>query len=173
MLSFDDTRWGDLVGGYRVPIDLRPLLRALESGDSPRSAWDDLWQELYHQGDVGEGSFVAVPHLVRIHRNRGVVDWNTYAIVATIELARGTNGNPDVPAWSREPYEAALRDLAGLGLVELPRAVDKETVRSILAVLAITHGARTYGRVLVEFTEDEVLELEKQAFGDTTQGKAG
>jgi hypothetical protein len=47
----------------------------------------------------------------------------------------------------------------------LPGARDQETVRSILAVLAIMHGARTYGRVLAEFTEDEVLELEEQAFG--------
>jgi hypothetical protein len=37
--------------------------------------------------------------------------------------------------------------------------------RSILGILAIVHGARTYGRILVEFTEDEVLELEKKAFG--------
>jgi hypothetical protein len=47
----------------------------------------------------------------------------------------------------------------------LPRAADQETVRSILGVLAIVHGARTYGRILVEFTEEEVLELEEQAFG--------
>ena len=35
----------------------------------------------------------------------------------------------------------------------------------IIGILAIVHGARTYGRILVEFTEDEVLELERQAFG--------
>jgi hypothetical protein len=27
------------------------------------------------------------------------------------------------------------------------------------------HGARTYGRILVEFTEDEIVQLEEQAFG--------
>jgi hypothetical protein len=165
MLSFDDSRWESLAAGYRIPIDLRPLLRQLESGDNPQSDWDAVWQELYHQGDVGEGSFVAIPHLVRIHRTRGVVDWNTYAIAATVELARGVGSNPDVPQWARESYEEALRELARLGLQELPVARDREAIRSILALLAIAYGARTYGRILATFTEDEVLELEQAAFG--------
>ena len=165
MLSFDDSRWERLQAGYRTPVDLRLLLRRLESGDDTQSTWHQIWGELYHQGDVGEGSFVAIPHLVRIHRQRNAVDWNTYAIAATVELARGTRGNPDVPQWARESYEDALRELGRLGLEELPRASDKEAIRSILALLAIVHGARVHGRVLVEFSEDEVLELERTAFG--------
>ena len=39
-------------------------------------------------------------------------------------------------------------------------------ILAVLGLLAIVHGPRTYGRVLVEFTEDEVEELEKAAFGD-------
>ena len=159
--------------GYRSPVDLRPLLRRLELDDDPRSTWREIWEELYHQGDVGEGSFVAIPHLVRIHRKRNAVDWNTYAIAATVELARGVGANPDVPQWGRVSYDNALRELGCLGLEELPRAGDQEAVRSILAVLAIVHGARTHGRILAEFSEDEVLELEKAAFGDPTEDEAG
>src|SRR5262245_30444165 len=112
MLSFDDARWAKLTAGYRIPVDLRPLLRQLESGSDSESAWEGLWGELHHQGDVGPGSYVAIPHLVRIHRQRGVVDWNTYAIVATIELARGKGRNPEVLDLDRPAYEQALRDLA-------------------------------------------------------------
>jgi hypothetical protein len=166
MLSFDDDRWESLTAGYRVPIDLRPILHQLEFSDDPESNWGAIWQELYHQGDVGEGSFAAVPHLVRIHRKRGVVDWNTYSIAAIVELARGVGRNPDVPEWMRESYDAALTDLRRLGLEQLPITREREAIRSILALLAIVHGARTYGRILAEFTEDEVLELEKAAFGD-------
>ena len=166
MLSLDDPRWELLKAGYRRPVDLRPLIRRLESGENRESTWQDIWQELYHQGDVGEGSFVAIPHLVRIHRKRSVVDWNTYAIAATVELARAADGNPDVPTWARDAYEGALRELGQVALEELPRAGDPATVQSILGLLAIVHGARTYGRILVEFTEDEVLELERAAFGD-------
>jgi hypothetical protein len=163
VLSFDDRRWETLKAGYRVPIDLRPLLRRLESETDVSPTWLEIWQELYHQGDVDEGSFAAIPHLVRIHRQRGVVDWNTYNLTAAVELARGTGRNPDVPDWTRESYENALRELGRLGLEELPRARDSEAVQSILGLLAIVHGARTYGRILSEFTEDEVLELEKMA----------
>ena len=159
MLSFDDNRWAGLEAGYRRPIDLRPLLKNLEVGDDPQAAWNMLWQELHHQGDIGLGSFVAVPHLVRIHRAREKVDWNTYALIATIELARGRGRNPEVPEWAADAYNTALLELGQIGLAELPRAADPETVRSILAVLAVVRGARTYGRVLVELTEDEVAEL--------------
>ena len=165
MLSFDDSRWPTLTAGYRIPVDLRPLLRNLETARE-KTTWAAIWNELHHQGDVGEGSFAAVPHLVRIHRLRGDVDWNTYALVATIELARGVGGNPDVPAWCRQDYDSALRELAELGLAQLPQATDQTTARSILSVLAIVFGARVHGRVLLEFDEEEVLELERQAFGN-------
>jgi hypothetical protein len=171
MLSFADPRWPRLTAGYRIPVDLRPLLRRLESGSDTGRAWEDLWRELHHQGDVGNGSYVAVPHLVRIHRERGVPDWNTYALVATIELARARGSNPEVPGTDRVSYEQALQDLAGLGLRELSTAKDPETVRAILAVLAIVHGVRTYGRILAEFSEDEVLELERRAFGDSPRNR--
>lgn len=159
MLSLDDSRWPLFEAGYRVPVDIRPLLRALETGADAEIAWDALWGELHHQRDVGVGSYVAVPHLVRIHRARNVVDWNTYALVSTIELARSQGTNPDVPEWARDDYESALAELGELGLEELPRAKDAEAVRAILGILAITHGARIYGRVLSELSEDEVAEL--------------
>jgi hypothetical protein len=137
MLSLADDRWPTLKAGYRVPMDVRPLLQQLESGGDRQASWRQLWDELHHQGDVGEASFAAVPHLVRIYQELRVVDWNAYAMVATIELARGKGGNPDVPAWLREGYERALEALARRGLADLPRAQDQETVRSILSVLAV------------------------------------
>jgi hypothetical protein len=99
MLSLDDGRWNNMAGGYRMKCDPRPLLAELESAENKETAWHELWEELHHQGDVGEASYASVPHLVRIHRTSGVVDWNTYAIVAIIELARGKGNNPEVPTW--------------------------------------------------------------------------
>ena len=84
MLSLDDPRWDEMNGGYRMPFDPRPLFSKLQAGNDVDTVWKELWQDLDHQGDVGEASYAAVPHLVRIHRQRGVQDWNTYAIVTTI-----------------------------------------------------------------------------------------
>jgi hypothetical protein len=58
-MSLDDLRWQELHGGYRVPFDASELLRRLEQG---QDIWDELWQELHHQGDVGEASYAAVSH---------------------------------------------------------------------------------------------------------------
>ncbi len=113
MLPLDDPRWPTLKGGYKRPVDLRPLLAGLEDGNDADAAWRDLWNEIHHQGDVGEASFVAIPHLVRIHKARGVIDANTYAMVTTIELARGRDRNPDVPDWAKEGYSSALAELQG------------------------------------------------------------
>jgi len=168
MLSFDDPRWTQLKGGYRTFYDPRPALKQLEAGTDTEEAWHRLWEELHHQGDVGEASYAAVPHLVRIYRERGVPDWNTYSIVGTIELARGEDilpsqgkrKNPEVPAWLSDGYFQAIRNLFEIGLKELPTVRDPDTVRGILSIMALHKGARTYGRLLADYSEAEMLEIE-------------
>ena len=163
MLSLDDNRWNNLAGGYRMKCDPRPLLAELESEQNRDTAWHELWEELHHQGDVGEASYASVPHLVRIHRNSGIVDWNTYAIVAIIELARGKGNNPEVPKWLEDDYRRAIRELAEIGAAEICRTEEPEAIRAILGVIAIAKGLRTHGRFLVEYSEDELLEFESGA----------
>jgi hypothetical protein len=165
-MELNDPRWASLKGGYGVPFDPRPTLLRLAEGLDVQGAWSQLWDGLHHQGDVGEVSYACVPHLVRIHEARGKPDWNTYAIVATIDLARDRRRNPTVPSWLAAEYASAIEHLAGLALKELPRAVDRETTRSMLSVLAIWKGARIYGRVLVELSEEELLELDEGLGGD-------
>jgi hypothetical protein len=160
LLSLDDQRWTEMKGGYRVPFDPRPLLHQLESDTDIQRCWEEIWQELYHQGDVGEASYAAVPHLVRIYKNRGKIDWNTYALVSTIELARNVGNNPNIPAWLRKGYEDAIDRLAMTGLGEIAQAKDIETIRGILAITAIWKGLRTYARFIIDFSEDELNELE-------------
>lgn len=162
MLRLDDIRWSSLAGGYRITCDPRPLLAKLESGKNTETAWNELWGELHHQGDVGEASYASVPHLVAIHRKNRVVDWNTYAIVAVIELARGKGRNPEVPKWLEEDYLAAIRELAELGATEISHTEDPETIRAILSVIAIAKGLRNHGRFLLEYSEDELLDLESR-----------
>jgi hypothetical protein len=162
MLNLDDKRWSRLLGGYRVPFDPRPLLARLEAEQDTATTWHELWDELHHQGDVGEASFAAVPHLVRIYRKRGKVDWNTYAIVAVIELARKEGKNPDVPGWLKEDYFSAIRELAEIGVGEVLRTEDLNNVRAILSVIAIAKDLRIHGKFLVNYSEDELLDLESR-----------
>ena len=115
MLSLEDKRWQNLEGGYHTSFDPRPLLSDLETKKNAKATWHELWEGLHHQGDVGAASYAAVPHLVRIYRKRGIIDWDTYAIVAVIELARDDGKNPKVPKWLENDYFRAIRELAEVG----------------------------------------------------------
>jgi len=159
MLSYDDERWNQLQGGYRIPFDPRPLLRKLESAEENAAVWHELWGELHHQGDVGVASYASVPHIVEIHRKSGVLNWNPYAIVACIECAR-TAGNPNLPDWLEQDYFRSIQELSQIGMAEISRADKPEEVRAILSVIAIAKGLRTHGRFLLEYAEDELLNLE-------------
>lgn len=160
MLALDDPRWTMMTGGYRLPFDPRPLLSRLETDHGTPAVWSERWDELHHQGDVGEASYAAVPYLVEIYRRRGPVDWNTYAIVAIIELARKEGKNPDVPNWIEKDYLRAIQELAEIGAREVLQAADAEVVRTILSVIAIAKGLRVHGRFLVNYSEEEMLEFE-------------
>jgi|SRR5580658_1345856 hypothetical protein len=160
MLSLDDPRWSELKGGYRVPFDPRPLLRRFESDEDLDHVWSELWNELHHQGDVGEASYAAVPHIVRIYCERGTLDWNAYGIVSIVELARNENGNPEVPVWLKEDYFAAIGTLAGRGILELSNAHDPDLCREILGVIALNTGLRNHARMLAEYSDKEMGQME-------------
>jgi len=162
MLALDDSRWSNLTGGYKSLFDPRPLLARLETERDTATVWHELWDELHHQGDVGDASYAAIPHIVKIYRTRRLPDWNTYAMVAIIELARTERENPEVPSWLQEDYFRAIGELAEIGTTEILRSEDPDTVRAILSVIAIAKGLRTHGRFLVEYSEDELQEIESR-----------
>jgi hypothetical protein len=164
MLAADDQRWSTLKGGYRMPLDPRPLLKNLEDQSDTEASWHELWDELHHQGDVGDASYVAVPLLIDIHRKRGVADWNTFALVSIIELARTENRNPEVPSWLSNDYFRAIQQLAEIGFREIVRAEDPELVRAILSVIALAKGLRTHAKFLIEYSDEELQEIESKAF---------
>jgi hypothetical protein len=91
MLDFSDPRWAGMKGGYKILFDPRQLLMRLERERDVGPVWSELWNELHH---------------------RGALDWNAYAIVSVIELARNHNENPDVPGWIKDEYFNAIHALA-------------------------------------------------------------
>jgi hypothetical protein len=160
MLNFEDDRWNHLTGGYKTPFDPRPSLRKLENQRDTDAAWKELWEELHHQGDVGDASYASVPELVRIHRDRGGADWNLYAIVAIIELARTESQNPELPDWLQEDYFRSIRELAQMGAKDIQSAEDSEAKRAILSMIAIASGLRIHGRLLVKYSGEELLAMD-------------
>src|SRR5262245_42780053 len=127
MLSLTDQRWRTLNGGYGTTYDASVALRRLEEG---HDAWDELWNELHHQGDVGEASYASVPHLVRICQAEPRRDWNLYALVGLIEIERHRKSNPPLPDWLSADYFGAWRELEKLALYDLSNASDGELTQT-------------------------------------------
>ena len=106
MLDLSDPRWAGLTGGYRRPYDPRPALQQLRVNPVAESAWDELWSELHHQGDLGDASYASVPVLVEIF-DAAPRSWRFYALLACIELERRRRSNPPVPTWIESSYNEA------------------------------------------------------------------
>ena len=157
-LSPDDPRWQSLVGGYRVAYDPRPALRVLDADFEDKAAWEELWGELHHQGDVGEASYAALPSLVALGGRAAARDWNLYALAATIEVERHRHSNPELPAWLAPLYAEAWEALVRLALSDLARATDPLVVQSCLAVVALGRSALRLGALLADLDASEIEE---------------
>ncbi len=142
--------------GYKTPYDPSDALRRLEEGED---VWDELWQELHHQGDVGEASYVAVPHLVRIAKLLPRRDWNLYGLVSTIEIERHRKSNPAIPQWLIPDYKEAMNGMLDLALTDLRSETDRATILSILGAIALAKGYVTLGAMISHSDESEIVEV--------------
>ncbi|MEL7360644.1 MAG: hypothetical protein AAFN13_01100 [Bacteroidota bacterium] len=159
MLEWDDPRWADLEGGYRVPYDPRPALQRIKQETEVQVAWEELWEELHHQGDVGTASFAAVPHLVQIHAEQDVPNYNVFAMLCVIERARSGEGNPAIPDWLKKGYEQAWQDIIPLALRDIARSESEDLLRSAFSAIAIARGLQWLSTLIFDFSEAETQEM--------------
>jgi hypothetical protein len=165
MLKFDDARWSGLKGGYKVAYDPRPALRALALRYDDGPAWDELWNELHHQGDVGEASYAAIPEIIRISADHAPANWGVYGLAAVVEEARLIDRrNPPIPDWIEPHYKAAWQTLFQLALRDLESQTDEAIVTYAFAVVALHRGMFGLARTAM-CTEDERAEMLRSYFG--------
>ena len=165
MIKLDDPIWDTFVGGYRTPYNASPRLQELENGSGETGKiWEEFWNELHHQGDVDVASYAVVPHLVRISIARNLLDWNVFAMVATIEESRLFRKNPSIPKWLESDYYSAIKKLAEFGALNFSRGWPKELTQSFLAVGAFAKDSPNTGRMLIEFSDDEMKEVLEKFF---------
>jgi hypothetical protein len=171
MLCLEDEKWKELHGGYRIPYDASVALRSMQDG---MDVWDELWNELHHQGDVGVASYAAVPQLVRIAGGAAHRDWNFYGLLATIEVERHRKGNPTIPPWLKADYDSALATASALALADMGLKTDSATTHAILSVLALAKGELKLGAMLSGLDASELDEwLEEQLAWTETYEELG
>jgi len=161
MLPLGDPRWKKLKGGYRKPYDPSAALSRLERD---RGDWEELWEQLHHQGAVGESSYATVPHLVRIAGAWSERDWNFYGLVSTIEVERHRRSNPPIPDWLSDSYELAWRELLELALEDIRRVEDRYTIRSILGAVALAKKQLKLGALVSMLDESDIEEMLEQYY---------
>ena len=99
-MELTDKIWQELEGGYRNLYDASNPLSQFENTNEPeiiKKIWEELWNELHHQGDVGIASYLAVPQLIRIGIKKDLFDWNLLGLCTVIEQQRHLGDNPDLP----------------------------------------------------------------------------
>ena len=153
MLPLNDSRWLTFEGGYRVACDASALLRTLEAApdaEAEGAAWDELWTELYHQGDVGAATYHAVPHVVRIAASKPALSVNPFAFVAAVEAARHRPGNPPLPPDAEGPYRDALASVLSVVAAHADRAWDADVAAAVFSAVAAAKGHVKLSMALAE-----------------------
>jgi hypothetical protein len=158
MLNYNDPKWKELKGGYKTLYNPCAALHKLERGEKVDEAWEELWNELHHQGDIGEASYASVPHLVRIHKEKRALNLNLYSLISLIEVERHRKTNPPLPEWLESSYKQAWGNVLELGLDDLKKTKDELTIRAILGAIAISKGLSKLGAFITTFDDSELEE---------------
>jgi hypothetical protein len=164
-LTLEDNIWKELNGGYKLRYDATAPLKQLENTDDKKEIYrifDELWNELHHQGDVGVASYLAVPQLVRIAKQKRLFDWNILALCSTIEQQRHLGTNPLLPTEFREYYEEGLLELKAFIIDNLNSVKDEITLRSALSALAVCNGEIKLSKAIIKLSDDVLNEFLEQ-----------
>jgi hypothetical protein len=166
LLPLEDPRWKGYRGGYnRVAYDVVPLIRELQAEGFSESFWGRVWDDLHHQGDVGEASYAIIPYMVEYQGAQRDLDEQLFHFAVVVELARPENGNPPVPTEIELEYELALRRLPVLGVEKLRRGCPKDVLMGVAAAAAIVAGERVLARAYLDFDRDAALHYLHSEFG--------
>lgn len=160
-----DIEWDNLLGGYRVPYDPRVAISNIEIESSDNESWNELFDNLYHQGDLGVASYASIPRLVDIFSNKPRVG-EFYTLIAVVESQRYRTTNPSVPAWLADSYTKSIQSAKSLALIDLGSCKDEQTIRSSLAVVALASGDHALG-ILISLADDsDIAEILGDLSGD-------
>ena len=162
-LDLNSPVWKNLEGGYRRTIyDASIALKKLEQADTIQAAdliYQGLWNELHHQGDVGLASYYAVPHLVRIAREKQLVDYNVLGLVSIIEIQRHKE-NPKLPKALTPDYDIAIKELGELAKLAMNQNWTLSLASCALTAIALAKGQLKLANAILNMdSEDQIDEF--------------
>jgi hypothetical protein len=163
MLPLDDQRWKNYKGGYGIAYDASVPLRQLFMSGASETLWEELWNELHHQGNLGAASYAAVPHLLEFARTRPKLDWNVFALIAVIELERPHTLS--VPPELSDAYFQSIADIAKILAGHPDISWSDLLMQSAAACIALARGQREFARVYLELSLRQGLQWIREETG--------
>jgi hypothetical protein len=164
-MDLDNKIWQKLDGGYKIPYDASVPLKILRSTNDPKiivDTFDELWDNLHHQGDVGLASYLALSQLVTVCIDKKSFDWNFLGLCLVIEHCRQTDHNPKLPDEYKDEFFDSLKRLEQYLLLNFKSIKDPTSLRLTLALLATLNGQVELGKAIENLDEDMVKDfLEK------------
>ena len=160
-MNLDNNIWSTLEGAYKIPYDVSlPLKRLQLTNDNSEinQLFDELWENLHHQGDVGIASYMAIPQLVTIYIDRLSLDWNYLSLCVTIEHCRLNIKNPDLPEEFKNYYFNGLKRLEEYLLMNFKKIKDPITLRLALSVFASLNGQAELAKAIEKMDDKEVIQ---------------
>jgi hypothetical protein len=165
LFPLNDLRWAAYRGGYKVPYDVAPLVQRLQTEGTSKKFWEVAWQELHHQGDVGEATYAMVPYLVDYQSRQRSIDEQVFHFCVVVELARPENENPPVPQELGPSYATALDRLPIIGVELMQRGCLEAEVMGVAAAIALVAGHRVLARAYLDFGRSEALDYLRELNG--------
>ncbi len=159
-MTLDDPIWSNLEGGYREKYDASIALKKLELVTDKIEISDiisELWNELHHQGDVGLVSYIALPQIIRIARQKDLFDANLLGLCIVIEQQRILGSNPPIPNEFEMYYQQGLDELYHYLLSYLKRDLDTSSFVYAIAALATCKGHTKLGKAIMEMSDTDTL----------------
>ncbi|MBE9585045.1 hypothetical protein IM792_11345 [Mucilaginibacter sp. JRF] len=161
MIELNNPLWQTLEGGYKgIKYDASVALKQLEQATTLNEAdaiYLELWDELHHQGDVGLASYYAVPHLVKIARDKQLVDYNVLGLITVIEVQRHKN-NPPLPTQLIDGYNEAIAGLKELAFSVVDKQMDVSSTSAMLAAIAVSKGEIKLANAILNLDSEDVID---------------
>ena len=161
MIDLDHDIWAQLKGGsdalFDASIPLKKLLNA-ENSKEITQVLKELWDGLHSEGKVGLASYLALPQLVAIAKQKDIYNWLFLLIVSVIEQQRHLGDNPVLPSSLVEYYNQGLDELKEYVLVKMKTEQNKITQTTALATIATCDGQPKLGKAIQELNDSYVLD---------------
>jgi hypothetical protein len=164
MIDLNDTKWETMHGAYKSPYNPIHIIKILEEDIFSIEAWDLIWENLHHQGDIGEASYAIIPLLVELHKKEKSTDWQLYSYTALIIQESHRKTNPKIPEWLEVYFSKSLSDLFAMAISDLKEFKDEIWVRAIVGFILMYKDFIKYGAIISSLDKSEIDEFVEKYF---------